>query len=164
MRNQQKHQRGFSLIEILISILVMSFGLLGIGGLMMSGVNNATGSELASKATQHANAMMDAMRANPPTSPTDNKYRWNNWGASYSTLSNGSVEHNDLKQWLIDLRALPGGDGIIELFPANNTNFQYRITVRYANCIGTRNQDEVNACVNATNNSDKRNLEFHFKI
>ena len=58
-------QSGFSLIEILISVVVMSVGLLGLGGLQLvslKGVNNAHSNNTASMLTMD---LAERMRANP---------------------------------------------------------------------------------------------------
>ena len=61
----KKPQSGFSLVEILISVLVVSFGLLSLAGLQMSsvkGVNNAHSENIASMLTME---LSERMRANP---------------------------------------------------------------------------------------------------
>lgn len=163
----KKSQQGFSMVEVLISILVMSFGLLGIGGLMMSGVNNSTGSDLASRATQSANEMMDAMRANSAANtPASSTYLWPNWGASTTTLIGGTTTADtDRLQWLNTLRtSLPGGDGIIQREqPLDTGNNRYQISVSYRNCMGTLNADQKASCANSGTNS-RNTLIFKFKI
>jgi type IV pilus assembly protein PilV len=61
----KKMQTGFSLVEILISVLVVSFGLLSLAGLQMTsvkGVNNAHSENIASMLTME---LSERMRANP---------------------------------------------------------------------------------------------------
>ena len=61
----KKLQTGFSLVEILISVLVVSFGLLSLAGLQMTsvkGVNNAHSENVASMLTME---LSERMRANP---------------------------------------------------------------------------------------------------
>jgi type IV pilus assembly protein PilV len=157
-------QSGFSMIEVLISILVMSFGLLGIGGLMMSGVNNSTNSDLSSRATQSANEIMDAMRANAGLNTPTNSAYIIGYGTALTTLTGTAPENIDRTQWLTELRRLPAGDGKIERdVAADNT---YKITVRYANCVGTLNQTQKDACTNASalNTTHLREIVYKFKI
>ena len=61
------HQRqsGFTLVEVLITIVVVSIGLLGVAGLQISGLRANMGSEARSKATILANDIVERMRANP---------------------------------------------------------------------------------------------------
>lgn len=57
-------QKGFSLIEIMISILVLAIGLLGIAALLTVSLRNAQSSSAQNQATIQAYAMLDALRAN----------------------------------------------------------------------------------------------------
>ena len=59
------NQAGFSLIEVLVTMLILAFGLIGVAGLLVSGVSNAAASEALTKANQLAADMADRMRANP---------------------------------------------------------------------------------------------------
>lgn len=163
----KKIQSGFSMIEVLISILVMSFGLLGIGGLMVSGMNNSTGSDLASRATQSASEIMDAMRANSALNlPTNSKYIVG-YNTTLTSLSSSAPEDVDRRQWLTTLRSgLPGGDGKIERDADVNVSNGYIVTIKFVNCMGTLNQTEKTACVNAStsNTTHIREIPFKFKI
>jgi type IV pilus assembly protein PilV len=153
---QQKSQRGISLIEVLVAIIVMTFGLLGISGLMMAGVNNSTGSDLASRANQSASEIMDAMRANRGNAA--------NYVIEYATdakTSPANTAEKDIKQWRDSLAILPAGTGKIEVVPgAVNT---YKVTVKFANCLGTLNKTQLDACTGNTAAS-KRELTFIFKV
>jgi type IV pilus assembly protein PilV len=64
MENPQRSS-GFTLIEVLITILVVSIGLLGLAGLQISGLRANMGSEARSVATILANNMAERMHANP---------------------------------------------------------------------------------------------------
>jgi type IV pilus assembly protein PilV len=66
--------RGFSLIEVLVSIFIVSLGILALGGLLQSAARYGKMSEVRSTAALLANDMADRIRANPGTtsaSPTD---------------------------------------------------------------------------------------------
>ena len=58
------HQRGFTLLEVLITVVIFSVGLLGIAGLQMTGMKHTHNSHLRSVATTQAIDMADRMRAN----------------------------------------------------------------------------------------------------
>ena len=149
-------QRGFSLIEVLISIIVMTFGLLGISGLMMSGVNNSTGSDLASRASQSASEIMDAMRANRENAANYKTVL----GTKAANITGTTVADNDRKAWLLALERLPGGAG--EIDTVAGTSNTYKVIVRFANCIGTLSKDEKDKCVAGT--GEKREIPFTFQI
>ncbi|WP_440223494.1 type IV pilus modification protein PilV [Dokdonella sp. MW10] len=56
--------RGFTLLEVLIALLIMSFGLLGLAALQVYSVKTNQSAHLRSQATALANMIMDSMRAN----------------------------------------------------------------------------------------------------
>lgn len=153
-----KVQTGFSLVEVLVSLLLMTIGLLGISGLMLSGVNNSTGSDLASRANQSANQIMDAMRANS----TNAGAYVTAYGTDPTTLTGTAPAVSDRRQWLQMVRRLPGGDGRIEADAA--VLGQYVITVRYSNCLGSLSTVEQSACASPAADSDKREISFRFRI
>ncbi len=60
-----KVHHGFTLIEVLVTIVVVSIGLLGLAGLQINGLRANMSSETRSKATMLANDIIERMRANP---------------------------------------------------------------------------------------------------
>lgn len=61
---KRKAQSGFTLMEILIALLVLSIGLLGIASMQMQGMRNNQSAYLKSQASILAYDMADRMRAN----------------------------------------------------------------------------------------------------
>jgi len=57
-------QKGFTLIEVLVTIVVVSIGLLGLAGLQINGLRANMSSETRSKATLLASDIVERMRAN----------------------------------------------------------------------------------------------------
>lgn len=57
-------ERGFTLLEVLVAVLVLSFGLLGLAGLQAASIRANHSAYLRSQATQLAYDMADRMRAN----------------------------------------------------------------------------------------------------
>ena len=155
-------QAGFSMVEVLISLLLMTIGLLGISGLMLSGVNNATGMDLSSRAAQSANQIMDAMRANS----TNASNYVTAYGTDPATLAGTAPQNADRKMWLEAVRRLPGGDGRIETVVG--AAGQYLVSIRFSNCLGTlsagSSTSESEICASPSNNSDKRTISFIFRI
>ena len=60
-----KVQSGFSLIEILISLVVLSIGLLGLGGLQLTSLKSANNAHFRTAASIAATELADRMRLNP---------------------------------------------------------------------------------------------------
>jgi len=109
---------GFAMLEVLISVLVLSFGLLGLAGLQAYGLKNNHSAYLRSLATQQAYDIVDRMRANRqgvangkftlasgiPTNP----------GCISSGCSADNLADYDLYQWNTDNAALlPSGAGVV---------------------------------------------------
>ena len=59
-----KNNRGFTLVEILVTVVIISTALLGLVGLQAAGVRNTIGSYNRTQATHLAYNMADRMRAN----------------------------------------------------------------------------------------------------
>lgn len=57
-------QGGFTLVEVMVSIVILSFGLLGIAGLMVKGMQFTHSAQQRSMATLMAYDMIDRMRSN----------------------------------------------------------------------------------------------------
>src|SRR5262245_49835341 len=63
-RRMARRQAGASLIEVLVSILILSFGMLAMAGLHASSLRYGKMSQFRSVATQLAYDLSDRMRAN----------------------------------------------------------------------------------------------------
>lgn len=155
------------MIETLISLLLMTIGLLGVGALMMSGVNNAAGFDLSSRASQAANEIMDAMRANAANA----KDYITPYGTAPSSLTGTTPAYTDRVQWLTNVQRLPGGDGRIEYADAtatcatsNQSACDYTVSIRFANCLGALSSTELANCKAVSSNNDKRTISFRFRI
>jgi len=62
--NIQRRQGGFTLLEILIAIVILSIGLLGLAGLQATGLKNNYSAYQRTQASLLANEMLDRIRAN----------------------------------------------------------------------------------------------------
>ena len=60
-----KHQRGISLIEVLITVLVLAVGLLGLSALQLASLKNNQSAMQRSLAIVHSYSIIEAMRAEP---------------------------------------------------------------------------------------------------
>lgn len=91
-----KQQKGSSLLEVLIAIVVISVGLLGLAGLQTSSIKSNHSSYLRSQATLLAYDLSDRMRASRAAALSGN----------YNTKSN----HSDKEDWDELLFELMGSD------------------------------------------------------
>lgn len=133
-------QKGFSLLEVLIALVVLSIGLLGLAGLQTFAFNFNHQSYERTQATLFLYDIIDRMRAN-----RDNASLYSTVYAtaplpagSYpncavvSCASAADLAAFDVNQWKAALgaqRALPSGEGEIEV-PAGSTSVTVRIRWR----------------------------------
>ena len=100
-------QRGFTLIEILVTLVLVSVGLLGVAALQLTSLRSNQESYVRSQASVLSADILDRMRANPIPARQD-RYNvdWNGTGADATTRAG-----RDLADWqaLIN-RTLPGTD------------------------------------------------------
>jgi type IV pilus assembly protein PilV len=125
----RKAERGFTLLEVLIAMLVLSIGLLGIGKLMMLSARANDSAYMRTQATALAYTILDAMRSNRQAALVQ----------GYDTgmgvfpvpvactvavpCNSGQQAQNDLNLWGTSLAAqLPQGQGSIATLTAPDTN------------------------------------------
>ena len=63
--SKQSSQRGFSLIEVLVAVLVVSIGLVGLAGMQLVGLKGNQQSFSKNQAAHHTQALLERMRGNP---------------------------------------------------------------------------------------------------
>lgn len=109
MEIKMDHIRGFSLVEIMVALLILSIGLLGVAGLQTAGLRENQNAYLRSQAVLDANMIVDCMRANRAAK------------TSYAIAigaapTTGTVAGDDLADWKALLATLPGpGDGSVSV-------------------------------------------------
>lgn len=130
-RLSQKNDQGFTLLEVLVAVMVFSFGLLGIAGLMSISVKNNHNGYLRSQANFLAENMVDRMRANPTALWNDQYNGTAAVGATTCTLASpctyAQLATYDLEQWAESLSfILPNAQGTINC--QRNANVPANIT------------------------------------
>lgn len=104
-------QRGATLIEVLIAIVVLSIGLLGLAGLQVTSVQSNHSAYYRSQATLLAYDLADRMRANR-TAALTSAYEFTFPTSSSSNAVTGSQAAKDKAEWLNNLAlTLPDGTG-----------------------------------------------------
>ncbi len=101
------HQKiaGVSLLEVLISVLIMGIGMLGIAAMQATALRNSQSSVERSQAVIQSYTIMDSMRANRD-SALGGSYNTGGWMCSAPTGS--SLSATDSASWLASLRAALG--------------------------------------------------------
>ena len=111
-----KYSRGFSMIEVLVSIVILSIALLGTAGLMSSSLRNTNTAYYRSQATVLADGILDRMRANL-SAVRAGDYRIAD-GPAY-VAATGTVARFDCEEWIATLQStLPDGGGRVEMIGA----------------------------------------------
>lgn len=106
---------GFTLIEVLVAVLVMSIGLLGLAGLQATSLRFNTDSSAQTQATYLASDMADRMRANV-SKAADYPAKAGSANANCYTSAGCSPDEmaaNDIQEWNDALATLPAGQGAI---------------------------------------------------
>ncbi|MBQ0933357.1 type IV pilus modification protein PilV [Ideonella sp. 4Y16] len=125
IRSSVHQQRGASLIEVLVSILVVSLGVVAMGGLLASATRLGKASEMRAVASLMASDIADRMKANvgaarsslydhtdafvsPPATPTPVNC------ALPLNCQPKELADQDMAQWRLSLlNALPSGTGYV---------------------------------------------------
>jgi len=107
---------GFTLIEALVALIVLSVGLLGVAGLQLAGLKYTSSAASRTQASYLANDIMDRMRANV------NSARQGDYNVNFNGVITGTtVAATDVTAWLAEITlVLPGGQGQIVVDPATN--------------------------------------------
>lgn len=143
-------QAGISMIEMLVTLVIISIGLLGIAALQSRGQLATQGAYIVTQAVTQGANIMDKMRANRICARDDLLSTSPNagicGGVGYATTpsaadcvanacSPAQLRDFDLNQWNAELaRTLPNGSGTIAIPnpPANgDTNVTYLITITW---------------------------------
>jgi type IV pilus assembly protein PilV len=119
-------QHGISLVEILVTVVIISVGLLGVASLHLTSLRAGNGAHTRSQATALATDIIDRMRANREAAL--NKEYLITMGTKAPITPTGLVD-TDKKQWLDALQqALPNGQGsVVETLIATRRAFQVTI-------------------------------------
>jgi type IV pilus assembly protein PilV len=122
--------RGFTLLEVLVAMVVLSVGLLGLSGLQTSSLRNNNSAFLRSQATLATNDILDRMRANRAVALTGSyniAYTGTPASTSCSTgCSAGDVAAMDVAEWRSYVERLPAGEGEITVSGAGIAEVKVR--------------------------------------
>lgn len=110
------HMRGFSLIEVLVALIVLSIGLLGVCALAFSGTRANDSAYLRTQATYYAYNILDDMRANRAVA-TQKGFDYDGTGKPFncdkpphcvdSECTPDDAAQYDVCQWETNLNTLP---------------------------------------------------------
>ena len=125
-------QRGFSLVEVLIALIIMSVGMLGIAGLYVQSMQAGRTSMFRHQAVTLAGDVADRIRANPRAGVA-----YAGFGANHNCVGQGvdcseaQMAANDILIWDQEaLGSLPNGDVIVAFDDTVNPPL-YTITIQW---------------------------------
>src|SRR5918999_807642 len=109
-------ESGFTLLEVLVALVVLSLGLLGVYGLQLTSLKNNDSAYLRSQATLYAYEIIDRLRANREAALAG---AYNKTLSAFSSLtvpgSGASIAEIDRYEWYQNLETtLPSAQGAID--------------------------------------------------
>lgn len=104
--------RGFTLVEVLVTVVVISVGLLGIVALQVISLRNNHESYLRTQATALADDIIDRIRSNRDNAPSYTV-------ALTGSLSGGTQAAKDVTEWKSQLKTLLPKTGTTTVADAN---------------------------------------------
>jgi type IV pilus assembly protein PilV len=110
-------QRGMTLIEILVAVVVLSIGLLGLAGLQLKGLQVNQGSTYRWQAAMLAEDIADRMRADSASALAGNYTM--TFGSTAPPGGGGAGTQATIGEWLARVAALPNGKAGITVTPPN---------------------------------------------
>ena len=138
-----KSATGFTLLEVLVALVVLSIGLLGLSGLQTSSLRNNHSAFLRSQATLAITDIMDRIRANSDAANAGDYDIAYGDSASATNCTSGctpeAVADMDLVEWRAYVQRLPEGEGEI----AVDADGVAEIRVRWADTRDSSNKLEI---------------------
>jgi type IV pilus assembly protein PilV len=112
-----RKQRGISIVESLVALVVISVGMLGIAGLYLSSLQASRTAKLRSQAVELVGSLADRIRANRDAAAAYNTAAYGGapttQACATARCAPATLAQDDLARWLLDLRAgLPGGTAV----------------------------------------------------
>lgn len=102
-----RRQRGSSLIEVMVAVLIMGIGLLGIAAMQATALRNSQSALERSQAVIHTYAILDAMRANRDAALAG---AYNLAMTCTAPATDGTLAQADLNRWITDVKSSLGGN------------------------------------------------------
>ncbi len=115
-------QDGFTLVEVLVTLVIFAFGMLGVAGLQMVSLASMDSAQYRTVATIKASEMAERMRANPDAvyagrAPAHGACRTSHYNDRHENAAPCTVEQlasDDVWDWNTELAAvLPSGKGVV---------------------------------------------------
>ncbi|WP_129642616.1 type IV pilus modification protein PilV [Peristeroidobacter agariperforans] len=131
MRSGPRAQAGVGLIEVLVSLLVLSIGMLGLAGLQMYSLRNNQGAMERSMAVVETHSIVDAMRADRAAALAGD---FDFDSAKAQDLTGETFAERALETWHTNLLNTlgPGANGVVACTSTGANSGVCTITVRWS--------------------------------
>ncbi|MCH6484042.1 type IV pilus modification protein PilV [Pseudoxanthomonas sp. LH2527] len=96
-------QRGISLIEVLVSVVVLGIGLLGVAAMQSIALRGGQSSLESSQAVIQTTSILESMRTNAANAAS---YNTADWVCTAGT--GGTLAQNDMRDWIDSLKTTMG--------------------------------------------------------
>lgn len=112
LSSMPRHAHGMSLIEVMVSVLVLAVGLLGVAAMQSLALRGGQGSLESSQAVMATSSIIESMRANSANAPS---YVYDGTGSCATVPGAGSsLRDRDLNSWVTDLKNTLGSGALID--------------------------------------------------
>lgn len=129
LHTMKTRARGMTLVEVLVTLVIISVGLLGVAALQLTSLRNNYDAYVRSQASMLAADLLDRMRANRGEALAGNYV-----AALGGFTGTGATWQADVTAWKATLAAqLPSGDGSVrpEAFDATGQVTAVRVTIQW---------------------------------
>lgn len=134
-------QRGVTLIEVMVAVLIGAIGILGAAAMQLKSLKYTESSMFTSQASFYAYDILDRMRANSlPDSLLE--YRLSNFDNPPGGTSLAAV---DLADFVANVKELPGGNGTVSVSGSTVT-----VTINWSESRATGVSSDTNSFVVVT--------------
>lgn len=151
MSGMRRTQRGVGLIEVMVAVSILAFGMLGIAALQATALRNSQSSLERSEAVMKTYAILDAMRANRDVAMIGG-YDMGNINAADAVTSwacarpdAGDLAANDRRQWMgiaAEQGSLKGVLGSAACAAIRCSDTECIVAVRWDDSRGSAGDDE----------------------
>jgi type IV pilus assembly protein PilV len=111
-----RRQRGISIVEVLVALVVISVGMLGIASLYLSSLQASRSAKLRSQAVSLVASIADRIRANRDAAAAYDSSKYGTpatQGCDTKNCSAAALAQDDLARWTADLKStMPGGTAV----------------------------------------------------
>lgn len=151
LKNRSR-QSGVGLIEVLVSVLILSIGLLGVAAMQATALRNSQGSFERTQAVIQTYSILDAMRANRAAALTG-EYALGG-GMICAVPAAGTLAQSDMNRWITSIKDSIGSGAAVDTTTCGqvvcNAAAQCTVTVRWDDSRATDAAGGVRAAGDST--------------